>query len=86
MYLLVNTFHAIDGDTPGYIVSRHRTERKAFQRKRLESRKALGTLGLWLVVIDLEGNPCPKGSWAPANTGTIAIEGSEVQAAYGDDI
>ena len=73
MFLLVNTFHAIAGDTAGHIVSRHRSERKAFERKRMESRKATlcGTLGTWLVVIDLEGAPCPKGNWAPANTGTI---------------
>ncbi len=71
MFLLVNTFHAIAGDTAGHIVSRHRSERKAFERKRMESGKALGTLGIWLVVVDLEGNPCPRGRWAPANTGTI---------------
>ena len=71
MFLLVNTFHRIPGDTAGHIVSRHRSERKAFERKRLESRKAMGTLGTWLVIVDLEGNPCPRGSWAPANTGTI---------------
>ena len=71
MFLLVNTFHRIPGDTAGHIVSRHRSERKAFERKRLESRKALGTLGMWLVVVDLEGNPCPKGTWAPANTGKV---------------
>ncbi len=71
MFLLVNTFHAIAGDTAGHIVSKHRSERKAFERKRLESRKALGTLGMRLVVVDLEGTPCPRGSWAPAHTGTI---------------
>jgi hypothetical protein len=71
MFLLVNTFHRIPGDTAGHIVSKHRSERKAFERKRLESRKALGTLGMWLVVVDLEGNPCPKGTWAPANTGKV---------------
>ncbi len=71
MFLLVNTFHAIAGDTSGRIISKHRSERKAFERKRLESSKAPGTLGMWLVVVDLEGNPCPRGSWAPANTGTI---------------
>ncbi len=71
MFLLVNTFHRIPGDTAGHIVSRHRSERKAFERKRRESRKALGTLGLWLIVVDLEGHPCPRGSWAPPNTGTI---------------
>ncbi len=71
MFLLVNTFHRIPGDTAGHIVSRHRSERKAFERKRLESRKALGTLGMWLVIVDLEGTPCPRGSWAPANTGKV---------------
>ena len=70
MFLLVNTFHKIPGDTAGHIVSKHRSERKAFERKRWETRKT-PTLGLWLVVIDLEGNPCPRTSWAPANTGTI---------------
>ena len=65
MYILVNTFHAIANDTAGHIVSRHRSERKAFERKRLESRKAMGTLGMWLAVVDLSGAPCPKGSWAP---------------------
>ncbi len=70
MFLLVNTFHRIPGDSAGCIVSRHRSERKAFERKRIESRKAPGTLGLWLEVVDLGDEPCPKGEWAPF-TGTI---------------
>lgn len=76
MFLLVNTFHRIPGNTAGHIVSRHRSVRKAFERQRLESRKAIGrgyggTLGTWLVVVDLGDDPCPQGFWAPANTGTI---------------
>ncbi len=65
MFLLVNTFHAIEGDTSGHIVSRHHTAHRAFARRRAESSKALGTLGMWLAVVDLEGRKCPRGSWAP---------------------
>ncbi len=74
MFLLVNTFHRIPGDTAGHIVSKHRIERRAFERKGRECRKPRcrpGSIGPWLVVIDLEGEPCPRGRWAPANTGKI---------------
>ncbi len=74
MFLLVNTFHRIPGDTAGHIVSKHRLERKAFERKERECRKPRcrpGAIGPWLVVIALGGKPCPRGRGAPANTGTI---------------
>jgi len=47
MFLLVNTFHRIPGDTAGHIVSKHRSEKKAFERKRLESRSGRWECGLW---------------------------------------
>lgn len=68
MFLLVNTFYRVPGETPGKIVSRHRSAKNAFQRKQAEHRKSIDDqhiMSWWFEVIDLEGHPCPRGHWAP---------------------